>query len=122
MHMLYAAQQRLDGYEEAVVHAQKRKSLFDKKAMASREELVEFQKGDLGSISKYSKLACESLLYGSEAGDSLVTRVAEKLKNSYELVWRDGESRADLSTRAAFRISKPIPVQSRGKSRGRLKG
>ncbi|KAE9387338.1 hypothetical protein BT96DRAFT_773079, partial [Gymnopus androsaceus JB14] len=47
MHMLYAEQQRLDGYEEAVVHPQKRKSLFDKKVLGSREGMVEFQRGDL---------------------------------------------------------------------------
>ncbi|KAJ3889521.1 hypothetical protein GG344DRAFT_8022, partial [Lentinula edodes] len=46
-HMLYAEQQRLDGYEEAVVHAQRRKSLFDKAVLGSKEGLVEFTKGDL---------------------------------------------------------------------------
>src|SRR5271155_1732430 len=36
IHMAYAAQQRLDGYSEAVKHALKRKAAFDRKVLKKR--------------------------------------------------------------------------------------
>ncbi|KAJ3897650.1 hypothetical protein F5879DRAFT_779459, partial [Lentinula edodes] len=46
-HMLYAEQQRLDGYEEVLCHALRRKSVFDRKVLKSRQGEVVFKKGDL---------------------------------------------------------------------------
>ncbi|KAF9042676.1 hypothetical protein BDP27DRAFT_1374299 [Rhodocollybia butyracea] len=75
MHMLYAKQQRLDGYEEAVVHAQKHKSLFDKKVLESREGKMD------NTHSTKVKLAVRW---------SPPVWVAKQLENTYELVWRNG--------------------------------
>jgi hypothetical protein len=46
-HMAYAAQQRLDGYSEAIRHAMDRKTRFDRRVVESREGEVVFTKGQL---------------------------------------------------------------------------
>ena len=48
--MAYVAQQRLDGYAGAVVHAVKRKSAFDKKVLANKPGEVIFSKGQLVQV------------------------------------------------------------------------
>ncbi|KAJ3709713.1 hypothetical protein C8R42DRAFT_550901, partial [Lentinula raphanica] len=47
VHALYAEQQRLDGYEEALKHAVGRKSRFDRRVKGSRAGEVVFVEGDL---------------------------------------------------------------------------
>ena len=47
VHMVYIAQQRLDGYDEAVWHALKRKTLFDKRVLQWRLGEVVFGKENL---------------------------------------------------------------------------
>ncbi|KAI0324253.1 hypothetical protein GY45DRAFT_1207875, partial [Cubamyces sp. BRFM 1775] len=49
-HVAYVAQQQLDGYEEAVRHAIRRKRTFDKKVMKSRAGEVLFSEGDLVQV------------------------------------------------------------------------
>jgi hypothetical protein len=49
-HMAYAAQQRLDGYSEAVKHAWDRKTRFDRRVLDSKEGEVVFEKGHLVQI------------------------------------------------------------------------
>ena len=48
--MAYVAQQRLDGYAEAVAHAVRRKSTFDKKVLAQKSGEVTFSKGNLVQV------------------------------------------------------------------------
>jgi len=48
--MAYVAQQRLDGYAEAVTHAMKRKTAFDKRVFAQGLGEVIFSKGQLVQI------------------------------------------------------------------------
>jgi hypothetical protein len=48
--MSYVAQQRLDGYAEAVAHAVRRKSAFDKKVLAKKPGEVIFSKGQLVQV------------------------------------------------------------------------
>ncbi|KAJ3831138.1 hypothetical protein F5878DRAFT_514037, partial [Lentinula raphanica] len=55
VHALYAEQQRLDGYEEALKHAMGRKSRFDKKVHGTRAGEVVFRKGDLVQF-RFNKL------------------------------------------------------------------
>jgi transposase InsO family protein len=50
LQMAYVAQQRLDGYAEAVAHAIRRKGAFDKKVLAQQPGEVVFSKGDLVQI------------------------------------------------------------------------
>ena len=50
LQMAYVAQQRLDGYAEAVAHALKRKSAFDKKVFSRKPGEVVFSKGQLVQI------------------------------------------------------------------------
>ncbi|KAF9050906.1 hypothetical protein BDP27DRAFT_1242931 [Rhodocollybia butyracea] len=90
MHMLYAEQQRLDGYKETVVHAQKHKSVFDKKVLGSKEGKVEFRKGDLVQYWFNQMDNTHSMKVKLAARWSAPARVKERLENSYELVWRDG--------------------------------
>ena len=50
MHMVYAAQQRLDGYSEAVQHAMSQKTRFDRRVLQSEGEETIFKKGQLVQI------------------------------------------------------------------------
>ncbi|KAF9061828.1 hypothetical protein BDP27DRAFT_1234519 [Rhodocollybia butyracea] len=87
---MYAEQQRLDSYEEAVVHAQKQKSLFDKKVLGSKGGQVEFQKGELVQYRFNQMDNTHSTKVKLAACWSTPVRIAGKLENSYELVWRNG--------------------------------
>jgi hypothetical protein len=50
LQMAYVAQQRLDGYAEAIAHALKRKMAFDKKVLSKTPGEVIFLKGQLVQI------------------------------------------------------------------------
>jgi hypothetical protein len=50
LQMAYVAQQQLDGYAEAVAHALKRKSAFDKRVLSQNPGEVVFSKGQLVQI------------------------------------------------------------------------
>ena len=50
LQMAYVAQQRLDGYSEAVAHALRRKTAFDRKVLEKSPGEVVFSKGDLVQI------------------------------------------------------------------------
>ena len=47
LQMAYVAQQHLDGYTEAVAHALKRKTTFNKRVLAQKPGEVIFSKGPL---------------------------------------------------------------------------
>ena len=90
IHMAYAAQQRLDGYSEAVRHAMDRKTRFDRRVLDSKEGEVTFEKGHLVQV------------YRNDLANSISTerkltpmwseprRVVERLLNSYTLESLDG--------------------------------
>lgn len=50
LQMAYVAQQRLDGYAEAVAHALKRKTTYDRRVLAQKPGEVIFSKGQLVQI------------------------------------------------------------------------
>ena len=91
MHMAYAAQQRLDGYSEAVRHAMDRKTRFDRRVLESREGEVTFSKGQLVQIHR-SDIA---KTIGSERKLTPMWsephRITEKLLNSYKIETLDGK-------------------------------
>ena len=90
LQMAYSAQQRLDGYVEAVDHATKRKRWFDNQVLTSKAGPVEFKTGDLVQF------------FCSELNNTLKTekkiapmwsaphRVVERIVNSYRLETLDG--------------------------------
>lgn len=91
MHIAYAAQQRLDGYSEAVQHAMQRKTRFDRQVLDSKEGEIVFEKGQLVQI--YRNDLAKSI--GSERKLTPMWtephRVSEKLLNSYKLKTLDGQ-------------------------------
>ena len=84
-HMAYAAQQRLDGYSEAVRHAMDRKTRFDRRVLDSREGEAVFQKGQLVQI--YRKDLAKTISSERKLTPmwSEPHRVSERLLNSYKL-------------------------------------
>ena len=90
-HIAYAAQQRLDGYAEAVRHAMDRKTRFDRRVLESKEGEMMFEKGQLVQVYR-SDLAKN---IGTER--KLVPmwseprRVRERLLNSYKLETSEGQ-------------------------------
>ena len=83
--MAYVAQQRLDGYAEAVAHAVKRKSTFDKKVLAQKSGEVTFSKGQLvqvyhSDLDETFKTECKILPKWSP-----LYRVTARELNSYTL-------------------------------------
>ena len=90
-HIAYSAQQRLDGYAEAVKHAMDRKTRFDRRVANSKEGEVIFEKGHLVQV------------YRSDLTKSIGTerkltpmwseprRISERMLNSYKLESLDGQ-------------------------------
>jgi hypothetical protein len=89
--MAYVAQQRLDRYAEAVAHALKRKSAFDKKVFARKPGEVIFSEGQLVQIYRsdldYTFKTERKLL----PKWSMPHRVASRQLNSYTLETLKGE-------------------------------
>jgi hypothetical protein len=86
----YVAQQRLDGYSEAVRHAIRRKAVFDRKVESARGGAVVFEVGQLVQIHRsdlYNTLSSERKL---QPMWSQPKRVIERLTNSYRLEELDG--------------------------------
>ena len=83
--MAYAAQQRLDGYDEALRHALKRKTTFDKRVLQRHPSEVTFIKGQLVQVYR------NDLDYTFKTDRKLLPkwsqprRVTERLQNSYQL-------------------------------------
>ena len=91
LQMAYVAQQRLDGYAEAVAHALKRKSTFDKRVLAQKPGEVVFSTGDLVQIYR------SDLDYTFKTERKLLPkwsppqRVVSRLMNSYTLESLQGD-------------------------------
>jgi hypothetical protein len=77
--MAYVAQQRLDGYAEAVAHAVRRKSAFDKKVLTRKPGEVIFSKGQLVQV------------YRSDLDDTFKTerKILPKWSPPYRVVTRN---------------------------------
>lgn len=84
-HLAYAAQQRLDGYDEAIRHANKRKKLFDRRVLRKHPGEVIFQKGQLVQVYRsdtdYTFRTDRKLI----PKWSVPHRIAERLRNAYKL-------------------------------------
>ena len=91
LQMAYVAQQHLDGYAEAVAHAMKRKSMFDKKVLSQKPGEVVFSTGQLVQIYR------SDLDYTFKTERKLLPkwsppqRVVSRLMNSYVLETLQGE-------------------------------
>lgn len=90
-HMAYAAQQRLDGYAEAVRHAMDRKTRFDRRVLESREGVITFEKGDLVQIHRTDIAKSISSERKLKPMWSEPHRIVEKLLNSYKLETLEGK-------------------------------
>jgi hypothetical protein len=90
-HMAYAAQQRLDGYSEAVRHAIDRKTRFDRRVLDSKEGEVTFEKGQLVQIYRNDLAKTISSERKLTPMWSEPHRVAEKMLNSYKLETLEGQ-------------------------------
>jgi hypothetical protein len=93
-HMAYAAQQRLDGYSEAVRHhrhAMNQKTRFDRRVLESKEGEVTFEKGSL--VQTYQNDLAKSISTERKLTPmwSEPCRVTERILNSYKLETLDGQ-------------------------------
>lgn len=89
-HLTYAAQQRLDGYAEAIHHAIRRKATFDRRVQSSRAGVVTFHKGQLVQVYRsdlMNTLSTDRKLQPTWIGPY---RVRERLLNAYILEDLDG--------------------------------
>lgn len=90
-HMAYVAQQRLDGYAEAVKHAIDRKTAFDKRVLKSKAGVVSFEVGQLVQVFRsdlFNTLKSERKLTPSW---SPPRRIRAILQNSYLLEDLNGD-------------------------------
>jgi hypothetical protein len=91
LQMAYVAQQRLDGYAEAVAHALKRKTAFDRRVLAQKPGEVTFSKGHLVQIYRndldYTFKTERKLL----PKWSIPQRVTSRHSNSYALETLNGD-------------------------------
>jgi hypothetical protein len=90
-HMVYTAQQCLDGYSEAIQHTMNRKTRFDRKILESEGEEEIFTKGQL--IQVYQNDLAKTI--SSERKLALMWlephRIVEQLLNSYKLEMLQGQ-------------------------------
>ena len=89
-HLTYAAQQRLDGYAEAIHHAIRRKATFDKKVLKSRAGITTFRRGQLVQVYRsdlMNTLSTDRKLQPTWSGPY---RVSEQILNLYRLENLDG--------------------------------
>jgi hypothetical protein len=90
-HMVYAAQQRLDGYSKAIWHALNQKTRFDRKVLESEGGEEIFTKGQLVQVYR-NDLA---ITVGSERKLAPMWsephRIVERLLNSYKLETLQGQ-------------------------------
>ena len=91
IHMAYAAQQRIDGYLEAVRHAMDRKTRFDRRVLESKEGEVVFEEGQLVQI--YRNDLAKSISSERKLAPmwSEPHRVSERILNSYKLETLQGQ-------------------------------
>jgi hypothetical protein len=106
-HMTYTAQQRLDGYAEAVHHAVRRKAAFDRRVTKSRAGVVEFKKGELVQVYKNKLALTLSTERKLTPMWSPPCRVAEHLLNSYRLETLDRTPMEGLFNARHLRIFIP---------------
>ena len=109
LQMVYVAQQRLDGYAEAVAHAIKRKTIFDKRVLAQRPGEVTFSKNHLVQIYR------SDLDYTFKTERKLLPkwstphRVLSRHLNSYTLETLNGDQLPGLFS--ARRLRRFIPKE-----------
>jgi hypothetical protein len=105
LQMAYVAQQRLDGYAEAVAHVLRRKSAFDRRVLSQKPGKVTFSTGNLVQIYRSDldykfKTECKLLPKWSTPH-----RVASRILNSYTLETLSGEPLpGSFSTRRLWRF------------------
>jgi hypothetical protein len=90
-HMAYAAQQRLDGYAEAIRHAMDRKTRFDRRILDSAEGEVVFEVGQLVQIFRSDLAKSISSERKLAPMWSEPHRISERLLNSYKLETLEGQ-------------------------------
>ncbi|KAJ7255442.1 hypothetical protein B0H12DRAFT_1016318 [Mycena haematopus] len=83
--MGYVEQQRLDGYANRVAYALGRKAAFDKKVLASRAGVVDFERGQLVQVYRSDLTYTMSNDRKFTVRWSEPHRVTRRLLNSYEL-------------------------------------
>ena len=109
LQMAYVAQQHLDGYAEAVTHALKRKSAFDKRVLSRKPGEVIFSKGQLVQIYRsdldYTFKTERKLL----PKWSIPQRVTSRQLNSYTLETLKGDPIP--GTFSARRLRRFIPKE-----------
>ena len=106
-HLAYTAQQRLDGYAEAVHHAIRRKATFDKKVLNSKAGAVIFEKGQLVQTYRsdlMNTLSTNRKLLPTWSGPY---RIRERLLNSYKLEELDGTPKPGEYSARRLRIFIP---------------
>ena len=105
--MAYVAQQHLDGYSEAVAHALKRKTAFDKRVLSRNPGEVIFLKGQLVQIYRnnldYTFKTDRKLL----PKWSVPQRVVSRNLNSYKLETLNGDPITSSASRSGL-----VPVLS----------
>ena len=90
-HIAYAAQQRLDGYSEAIHHAMNRKTRFDRRVLNSKEGEVTFKRGDLVQVYRNDLAKSISSERKLTPMWSEPHRITEKILNSYKLETLEGQ-------------------------------
>lgn len=107
VHMAYAEQQRLDGYERVAHQARQRKAAFDKRVNNSRSGAVVFQPGDLAQVYRsdldYTFRTDRKLLPKWSAPRRIVSTTG----NSYRLQTLSGEPIDGLFHARRLRIFRP---------------
>jgi len=90
VHMAYVEQQNLDGYAQMVLHANRRKAIFDKNVLKTHPREVIFKLGDLVQVHRTDLTFTHSNDRKLMPRWSPPFRVALRIRNAYKLQTLNG--------------------------------
>ena len=103
--MAYVEQQNLDGYAQMVLHANRRKAVFDRHLLKSRTKAVTFKRGDLVQVHRTDLTFTHSTIRKLIPRWSPPFRVTLRIRNAYKLETLNGSAvKGDYSARRLRRF------------------
>ena len=100
IHMAYVEQQNLDGYAQMVLHANRRKAVFDRHVLKTHPKEVIFKRGDLVQVHRTDLTFTHSTIRKLIPRWSPPFRVTKRIRNAYKLETLNGsQAQGEYSAR-----------------------
>jgi hypothetical protein len=105
IHMAYAEQQNLDGYAQMVLHANRRKAVFDKRVLKTHPKEVIFKRGNLVQVHRTDLNLTHSTTRKLTPRWSPPFRITKRIRNAYKIETLNGsQAQGEYSARRLRRF------------------